>query len=64
MTAPAQAQATATDATLARLSRLADVAYLAWENAPLWRRREMWRQYVVARDAYYRQRDNGEEQAR
>ena len=47
MTAPAQA--TATDATLARL---ADEAHLAWENAPQRKREEMWQRYLDACAVY------------
>ena len=52
MTAPAQA--TVTDATLARLSNAADRAYQSWQGARVWRKWEAWEQYVEAEVAYWR----------
>ena len=53
MTAPAQVQATAADA---ELIRLADEAYLAWENAPRRKREEMWQRYLDACAVYTKAR--------
>ena len=54
MTAPAQVQATATDAALGRLFNAADHAYLAWQRARVWRKWEMWRAFVAAETAYWK----------
>jgi len=62
VTAPAQVQATATDAALARLSTAADRAYQSWQGAKVWRKWEMWRRYVEANTAYWRAFHNDREE--
>jgi len=61
VTAPAQAQATVTDAALGRLFNDAEHAYQAWKRAKVWRKWEAWQRYVEANTAYWRAFHNGKE---